>query len=233
SKRVRLGALSLLILLTAFSFAPAAAQAQGTISGSVTDAATGDPLVGATISIVGSQLGSTSDFNGQYTITGVPAGTYILRARFVGFVPIDRQNITVTSGQTTTSDFGLSESAIDLGEISVVGYGTVRSEDVTGSLGVIDAQNISAMQLESVDQALNGQIAGVKVQTANGAPGAGPVIQVRGTGNVGAGGQPLYVVDGFALPQPSQTTAITRNPLTDIPPEDIASITVLKDASAT
>ena len=225
--------LPLCILLTAFSLFPINAFAQGTISGTVTDAVTGDPLPGATVSIVGTQIGSTTDFNGQYELNNVAAGTYTLRARFVGFVPLDRESIVVNNGQTTTVDFGLNESAIDLGEISVVGYGTVRSEDVTGSLGVIDTQNIEAMPLASVDQALNGQIAGVKVQTATGAPGAGPVIQVRGTGNVGAGGQPLYVVDGFALPQPSQTTSLTRNPLTDIPPEDIESITVLKDASAT
>ncbi len=221
------------MVIAAFSSAPETAQAQGTIAGIVTDSNTGVPLPGATITIVGSQVGSTTDIDGRYEITNVPAGTYFLRARYVGFVPLDRQDVVVRNGETTQVDFGLLESAIDLGEISVVGYGTVRSEDVTGSLGVVDTQNIEAMPLVSVDQALQGQISGVTVQTSNGTPGAGPVIQVRGTGNVGAGGQPLYVVDGFALPQPNQTTTVTRNPLTDIPPEDIESITVLKDASAT
>ena len=240
---IRTGVLSLSIFFLATLLVQESVYAQGTIAGVVTDATTGTPLPGATVSIVGTQIGSTSDFDGRYEITDVPAGTYFLRARFVGFVPLDRQDLVVSDGETTQADFGLLESAIDLGEISVVGYGTVRSEDVTGSLGVIDTENIEAMPLVSVDQALQGQIAGVTVQTANGAPGAGPVIQVRGTGNVGAGGQPLYVVDGFALPQPNQfpdaggnpstNISLTRNPLTDIPPEDIESITVLKDASAT
>ena len=230
----RMWGLSMLfIFCVGFSFPANLLYAQGTVSGTIIDATTGEALPGATVSIVGTQAGASTDINGQYEITGVPAGTYLLRARFVGFIPLDRPDVVVTNGQITTVDFGLTESAIDLEEISVVGYGVVRSEDVTGALGVIDTENISAMPLMSVDQALQGQVSGVTVRTAQGTPGSGPVIQVRGTGNVGAGGQPLYVVDGFALPQPSQTTAVTRNPLTDIPPEDIESITVLKDASAT
>ncbi|MFK7847171.1 MAG: SusC/RagA family TonB-linked outer membrane protein [Rhodothermales bacterium] len=228
-----LGIIILLILLTGFTFPTQDVNAQGTISGAVTDALTGDPLPGATVTVVGSQVGSTTDINGRYQITGVPAGTHLVRARFVGFVPLDRENVVITNGGTATVDFGLSESAIDLGEVTVVGYGTLRSEDVTGSVGVIDAENIAGQPLTSVDQALQGQVAGVSVRTSSGVPGGGPDIQVRGTGNVGAGGQPLYVIDGFALPQPSQRQSNVRNPLADIPTEDIASITILKDASAT
>lgn len=229
------GTLLLLIVVvcSAFTVLPQAALAQGTISGVITDIRSGDPLPGATVTIVGTSQGATSDMNGRYEITNVAPGTYSLRARFVGFVPMDRQNVVVTAGATAQADFGMAESAIDLGEVTVVGYGTVRSEDVTGSVGVINADNISGMPRTSVDQVLQGQIAGVTVQTATGVPGGGPNIQVRGIGNVGAGGQPLYVVDGFALPQPDQTTSNIRNPLADIPAEDIASITVLKDASAT
>lgn len=223
----------LLMIIVGFAMPPQDGHAQGTITGTVTDATTGDPLPGATITIVGTQVGSTTDMDGRYQISNVAPGTYILRARFVGFVPLERQDVSVTSGSSATVDFGLYESAIDLGEISVVGYGTVRSEDVTGSVGVISADNISSVPVLSVDNALQGQIAGVTVQTSNGTPGGGPNIQVRGTSNVGAGGQPLYVVDGFALPQPSGEQASIRNPLTDIPTEDIESITILKDASAT
>ncbi len=89
------------------------------------------------------------------------------------------------------------------------------------------------MPLNSPDEALQGRIAGVTVQSSTGIPGGGPSITVRGTGNVGAGGQPLYVIDGFALPQTGQGTVTRRNPLAEIPAEDIESITVLKDASAT
>ncbi|MEZ4699068.1 MAG: SusC/RagA family TonB-linked outer membrane protein [Rhodothermales bacterium] len=222
-----------LAVCSAFTFSPQQALAQGTVSGVITDVKTGDPLPGATVSLVGTSKGATSDLNGRYTITNVAPGTYIARARFVGFVPIERTDVVVTAGGTTNVDFGMTESAIDLGEVTVVGYGTVRSEDVTGSVGVINAENISGMPRTSVDQVIQGQIAGVQVQTATGVPGGGPNIQVRGIGNVGAGGQPLYVVDGFALPQADQTTTNVRNPLADIPAEDIASITLLKDASAT
>ncbi len=228
------GVVFLLLVGLAFaSLSMQAAYAQGTIAGVVTDADTGDPLPTATVDIVGSQIGATADLTGNYSLPGVAPGTYSVRARFVGYLPMTRDGVVVADGATTNVDFGLRETEFGLEEVTVIGYGVQRREDVTGSVGIIDTDNIAAVPLISVDQALQGQVAGVTVQHATGAPGAGPQIQVRGTGNLGAGGQPLYVIDGFALPQPSQVTTLTRNPLADIPPEDIASITILKDASAT
>ena len=213
------------------------AHAQGTITGVVTEADTGLPLPTATVHIIGTQLGTTSDLEGRYTISGLTAGRYSIRVSFVGFAP-STSAVTLAAGETVELNFVMATAEVGLEEVTVVGYGVQRREDVTGSVGIIDTENIEAVPLTSVDQALQGQIAGVTVQHATGAPGAGPQIQVRGTGNLGAGGQPLYVVDGFALPQPNQADdgnniTLTRNPLADIPAEDIQSISVLKDASAT
>ena len=221
-----------LALVACLLYAPDV-RAQGSISGTVTEAATGTPLPGVNVVVVGTQRGASTGTDGGYTIENVPAGTYSVRATFIGFLPLAQENIEVTDGGTATVNFSLEETPVNLEEVTVVGYGTQRRQDVTGSVGQIDAENIEALPLTSPDEALQGQIAGVEVQTTAGIPGGGPQIKVRGTGNVGAGGQPLYVVDGFALPQSGYGQSQTRNPLSDIPPEDIQSMTVLKDASAT
>src|SRR5690625_7548551 len=112
-----------------------------------------------------------------------------------------------------------TSSAID--DVVVVGYGTQRSQDLTGSAGTVRLENFEAAPITSPDQALMGQISGVNVTMPTGVPGGAPQIQVRGVGAVGAGSQPLFVVDGFAHPQPTnQAAARFRNPLTDIPAEE-------------
>src|SRR5699024_1006393 len=125
----------------------------------------------------------------------------------------------------------LQPRAVSGEEMVVIGYGTQREQDVTGSVGTVEMADMEGVSLTSPDQALAGQIAGVEITQATGLPGSAPKFQLRGVSAVGAGAQPLFVVDGFALPQPvNQTDARLRNPLTSIPQQDIESITVLKDA---
>lgn len=221
-------------LTITFMLVTSTAWAQtGEISGVVADSLTGEALPGVNVVIAGTQQGAATNAEGNYTISGVQPGIYDVQATFIGYETRTAEDVEVVAGETTSVDFMLVESAFQLDEVVAIGYGTQQRQDVTGSLGTVDVEGLRSMPITSPDEALQGQIAGVDVQSASGIPGGGPRITVRGTGNVGAGGQPLYVIDGFALPQPSQNESLSRNPLADIPSQDIESITVLKDASAT
>ena len=220
-------------LITALGPAPRSAPAQatpqlGTIAGRVTAADTGIALTSATVSVVGTRLSAQTDGAGRYTLTGVPVGPQRLRARMLGYAPADT-SVVVAEGEETVVNLQLKAQDIELEAIVAVGYGTRRSADVTGSVAGVNTENIKSLPVTGVDQALAGQVAGVQISQSNGIPGGGPQIQIRGVGAIGAGTQPLYVVDGFPL---STTSREISNPLNDIPPGDIESISVLKDASA-
>ena len=232
-KRERLLPLIVLLVLAGMT-APRAVWAQtGQITGVVTDSLTGGGIPGVNVVIVGTQQGAASDVSGNYTISGLESGTYDVQATFVGYTPKVVEDVEVASGQTTRVDFALVESAYALDEVVAIGYGQQQREDITGSVGSVSSEDFEAIPINSPAEALQGQISGMNITTTTGIPGGGPDIQLRGMGNVGAGGSPLYVVDGFALPQPSRGESLQNNPLADIPPEDIESISVLKDASAT
>jgi len=192
------------------------------ITGTITDTK-GEALPGVTVSIPGTTKGTASDLQGKYTIS-VPEGS-VLVFSFIGF---ETQNIPI--GDRSVIDVVLREDLESLEEVVVVGYGTQRSQDVTGSVASITMENVENLPVSGFDQALSGQIAGLQISTSNGIPGGGPQVQLRGVGAIGAISQPLYVVDGFAL---SSTSNQISNPMNDIAPQDIRSITVLKDASAT
>jgi TonB-linked SusC/RagA family outer membrane protein len=223
-------------------------QAAGTISGTVTGTG-GRPLAGASVAVAGTTRGSQTDAQGRFSITAVPAGGRTVRATFAGYTEQTR-TVTVSAGQTSTMDITLTAQALTLEGVVATGYATQRRQDVTGSVVSLQTQNIEQMPVTSATQALAGQIPGVSVITPSGAPGAGAQIQIRGVTAVGAGSVPLYVVDGFPITASSATGSATGsqrelgtqtggqnqftmfNPLNDIPPSDIESITVLKDASA-
>ena len=224
--------LSLFIL--SFVLLPSLAQAQtGQISGVATDSLSGNPIPGVSVIIAGTPVGAATSDDGSYSITGLEPGSYNVQASFIGYITRVYQNVTVQANQTTYLDIRLGEDLMQLGEIVATAYGTTARQAVTGSVGSVDMASLESRPLSSVDEAMEGQVPGVLVQNRSGIPGGGPSIQVRGTGNVGAGGQPLYVIDGFALTQPSDNAISRQNPLAEIPPEDIESITILKDASAT
>lgn len=220
-------------LLIGVVFVPGIASAQtGQVSGAVTDSITGDPIPGVNVGIVGTTQGAATGAEGAFTITGIEPGTYDLEASFVGYATKTIENVEVEAGETTQVNFQLVETAVELEEVVAVAYGQQQQQEVTGSVSSMDMGEVDTKPINSADEALQGQMAGVNVQSASGIPGGGPSITVRGTGNVGAGGQPLYVVDGFALPQSGQGSVSRQNPLSEISPEDIENITVLKGASA-
>jgi len=192
------------------------------IKGTIRDV-DGVTLPGANIIEKGTTNGTQTDFDGNFSIT--VGENAVLVISYIGFETIE----VPVAGQSNIS-VSLLEDAAGLEEVVIIGYGSQRKSDLTGSVGVVSMDNIREMPVAGVDQALSGQIAGLQISTSNGIPGGGPNVQLRGIGAIGAASQPLYVVDGFAL---SSTSSQISNPLNTIPPQDVESVTILKDASAT
>jgi TonB-linked SusC/RagA family outer membrane protein len=209
-----------------------AQQQEVTVSGKVIDD-NGEPLPGATITVVGTMTGTITDIEGNYSIT-VPDGS-VLVFSFIGYeamqVPVDnRSQIDVT----------LKTDMSSLEEVVVVGYGTQRKSDITGSLSSLSSEDFNPGIQSSVDQMIQGRAAGVQITQASSEPGGGVSIRIRGSASLTAGNEPLYVIDGLPLDNSpaSPGYAITgnqapRNPLNSLNPGDIESIEILKDASAT
>ncbi|MCB0568585.1 MAG: SusC/RagA family TonB-linked outer membrane protein, partial [Phaeodactylibacter sp.] len=201
---------------------------QRTVSGTVLDDETNEPLIGANVLVGGTTTGTVTDFDGRFTLD-VPESATMLSVSYTGYQP---QDVPITGADVIT--VRLSSGTI-LDEVVVIGYGTQKRADVTGAIARYDAENLDERPLARIDQALVGQLAGVRVQQTSGLPGAGFRIQVRGTGSINANNQPLYVVDGFPLEVSEQSASggfANGNPLDNINPNDIASIEVLKDAAA-
>jgi len=192
------------------------------ISGIVSDN-TGAPLPGVTIIVEGTTSVTVSDIDGIYTIDAEVGDVLVFS--FIGFT---QQKVTI--GNQTKIDVTMLEDEQALDEIVVVGYGTQKKEDVTGSVATVNQKTIRDLPVSSVDQKMIGQVAGVQIQQVSGAPGAGTSIKIRGSGSLDAGNEPLYVVDGMPY---SADMNQTLNPLMFIDPNNIESITILKDASST
>lgn len=195
-----------------------------TISGKVTDGSSGEPLPGVNVLAKGTTSGTVTDIDGSYRLSvGDDVSTLIFSS--IGYlsqeIPINGRSVI---------NLTLEEDVRSLEEIVVVGYGTQRSQDVTGSVATVDQSSIKNVPVSTIDQKMVGQIAGVQIQQVSGAPGAGTSVKIRGSGSLGAGNEPLYVVDGMPY---SSGMNQTLNPLTFIDPNNIESITVLKDASST
>lgn len=190
---------------------------------------TGLFLPGATVKIL--ELGRTlkTDENGNFAVE-LPVGHYTVEASFISYQKQQVTNVEIKEGETTSQDFTLLPALNDLTEVVVVGYGTRKKEDLTGSVATVSSSQIKDLPVASVDQKMVGQMAGVQITSPTGRPGGGTTIKVRGSGSIGAGDNPLYVIDGFAI---SNTTGQSYNPLNVISPDDIESISVLKDASST
>lgn len=218
ARLARYGATFLLLFICSLGYAQ-----KNTITGQITDAAAGSALPSVTIGVKGSSQGAFSDANGRYTIAA--GSTDSLVFSFIGYV-----TKTIHVGNRTKISVQLESSNKLLNQVVVVGYGTQQKKDVTGSVGIVSMKNVKDMPVAGPDQALAGQIAGIQVSTSNGIPGGGPQVQVRGIGAVGAGSQPLYVVDGYPLASSSDQVS---DPMNAINPQDIESMAVLKDASAT
>jgi TonB-linked SusC/RagA family outer membrane protein len=214
-----LGTLCLFVVL----WAPPAVQAQatGTITGVVTSQ-TGQPLAGVQVSIPGTARGALTRSDGQYLITGVPAGQHRVRATRVGYGAAE-ETITLAAGQTATVDFQLTDRAVELEEVVAVGYGVQHRQEVTGAVASVSPTRLENVPNTSVAQAIQGAVAGVNITAA--ATGAEPQfnILIRGQNSITASNDPLVVVDGIPY----------NGNLAEINQSDITSIDVLKDASAT
>ncbi|MBC7886892.1 MAG: TonB-dependent receptor [Ferruginibacter sp.] len=194
------------------------------ITGKVTDGITGNALVGASVSIKSTSKSTTSDANGNYSIT-VQDEKAVLIFSFVGYT---NQEIAV-KGRTTVNVI-LSPVTAELAQVVVMGYGTQNKKDVTGAVKSLKTESFNRGIINSPEQLLQGKVAGVNITSASGEPGATLSITVRGPGGVRTGSTPLFVVDGLAL---DNSGTGGGNPLNFLNPQDIESIDVLKDASAT
>ena len=194
-----------------------ASHAQGqeqTISGKVSDAE--GPLPGASIIVKGTTNGTQTDFDGNYTISNVPADATLVFS-YIGF-----KTTEISVDSQTVIDVTLEVDAQSLDEVVIVGYGTSTKKDLTGSSSTVKAELISKRPLTQLDQALSGTVAGVVVTSGTGQPGRGQQIKIRGTSSITGSTDPLYVVDGFI-----------GTDINGIDPNEIESIDILKDASAT
>jgi TonB-dependent starch-binding outer membrane protein SusC len=200
-----------LVLFSAFSLNAQTVQ----IKGVVTEAGTNETLAGVNIVIEGTTTGVTTDIDGKYTITVPENG--ILVFSFIGYV-VERIPV---QGKTEVN-VTLVPDMKKLDEVVVIGYGTVKKKDLTGSVSSISGDKLKDIPVSSAAEALTGKLAGVQVTTTEGSPDAEIKIRVRGGGSITGNNTPLYVVDGFPVDR-----------ISDIPPSDIQSYDVLKDASST
>jgi len=188
---------------------------QKTISGTITESSTGDPVIGANIQMKGTSTGTVSDAEGKFSLD-VSETEKTIVVSYIGFttqeLPIDNR---------TSYAIALKENSSQLDEVVVVGYGTQKKRDLTGAISSVGAKAIAAIPVATVSEALTGKMAGVQVTTTEGSPDATIKIRVRGGGSITQSNEPLYIVDGFPV-----------SSISDIAANDIANIDVLKDASS-
>ena len=215
----------LTFLLTLLLVGVSVVLAQTTYSGKVVSAEDGEPIVGATVMVKGTNTGTITNINGNFTLA-VPGTNRTLVVTYVGMRAQEvqaSQNMVVRLESTST----------ELEEVVVVAYGTTKREAKTGSVSVVSADKIADAPVVSVDKALGGKLAGVSITSNSGQPGAGSDIRIRGTSSINAGNNPLWVVDGIPVLTGNPNDFLnTGNMLSSLNPNDIESITVLKDAAA-
>ena len=211
----------LLILLAVMTAAQM--YAQKTLTGTITDGDTQEPIIGASVQVTGTSSGGVSDLDGHFSIV-IPEGKKTVTISYVGY-----KSQTINIVGKSSINIMLQPSASDLDEVVVVGYGTMKRSDLTGSVASIDEKAIKEGVNTSLEQSMQGRIAGVQVMQNSGAPGGGISVQIRGISSLN-GSEPLYVIDGIAQ---SGSSSGNSSALASINPSDITSIEVLKDASAT
>ena len=206
----------LFLSLLAVMMAVICALAQNrTVSGTVLSASDNEPLTGAAVLAVGTNVGVHTDIDGKFVLS-VPASASKLRVTYVGY---EAQEVAITSGEIIVS---LKETTV-LDEVMVVAYGHAKKSEYTGSASVVKADQLEDALVSTATQALTGKVSGVQVQSSNGQPGTAPTIRIRGVGSINAVSTPLYVVDG--MPYDGDIASINT--------QDIESMTILKDAAST
>ena len=220
---------SRLLLLFCMLLSVSVMYAQQSISGKVTDT-NGETLLGATILVKGTTIGTATDFDGNYTLD-LPSSEGILVVSYTGF---KTQELALAEG-STVYDVIMSEDVIGLENIVVVGYSPTKRKDITGAVSSVSADDIDNEAAVSLETALRGRASGVQVSQASGTPGGAINVRVRGSTSINASNQPLYVIDGVPLISGNFSQVGVGgqdlNALSDLNPNDIESIEVLKDAS--
>jgi TonB-linked SusC/RagA family outer membrane protein len=218
--------------LTCLFVQPALAQNK-TITGKVVDKKDNSPLIGVSVGAAGG-VGTLTNVDGTFRLS-VPASVTSLNFSYLGFKPTS----VALNGQTALN-VSLESSSTNLNEVVVVGYGTQRVKDATGSVATLSSKDFNRGVIATPDQLLQGRIAGVQVSSSSGEPGAAATINIRGTSSIRAGTDPLYVIDGVPLDNGGTSggfdsgagSSSARNPLAFLNPNDIENISVLKDASS-
>ncbi len=204
----------LLSTLMAVCIIAMGASASKIVKGKVIDAANNEPLIGASVQAIGSNQGTGTDINGEFTVT-VNDNVKELRVSYVGY----KEQIVAVASYVTVA---LESDDLTLDEVMVVAYGQTKKTSFTGSAQAVNNKKIETRPITSATKALEGNVGGIQIGGSSGQPGAAPVIRIRGFGSINADNNPLYVVDGIPF----------DGSISDINPNDIESMTVLKDASA-
>lgn len=191
-----------------------AALAQVTITGTVVSASDNEPIIGATVNVVGTQTGTATDIDGRFTLT-VPSTNSQLKVSFIGMTPI---TVKAENGMVIE----MHSNTQDLDEVVVVAYGTAKKSALTGAVSQVTAQQIEARPVTSVTSALEGTTTGLVVNSTYGQPGSDASIRIRGFASINGSNEPLYVIDGVPF----------GGNISDLNSADIESITVLKDATS-
>lgn len=207
----------LILLVLMFSVA-VSLFAQRTVEGTVTDAKSGETLIGVTVQIKGTTSGTITDINGKYLLVSdqLTASSVIVYS-FIGYISVEQ-----IPGSRTVIDVKLNPDQYLLDELVVIGYGTAKRREVLGAISRVNNKDLTRLPVSGVDQALQGRVAGVQVTQNTGAPGEGVSVRIRGAGSISSSNDPLYIVDGIPM----------SDALKIISPGDIDNISVLKDASA-
>ncbi len=206
-KRFSLLLLSVVLLCTT-------ALAQVSITGTVVQASDNEPIIGATVTVVGTKTGTATDLDGKFTIS-VPNSNSMLNITYIGMTPV---TVKAENGMTVE----LNSNAQDLDEVVVVAYGTAKKSELTGAVSQVTSQQIEARPVTSVTSALEGTTTGLQVNSTYGQPGEEPSIRIRGFASINGSNSPLYVIDGVPY----------GGNISDLNSADIESITVLKDATS-
>lgn len=217
-----------LLMLTASLVLVTSAFAQErTVTGKVTSAEDGSALPGVNVVLKGTTTGTVTDVDGNYKIS-VPSEGGTLVFSFIGLTSSE-----ISIGARTAVDVQMAADVTQLSEIVVTGYGTVTKRELTGSISSVKGDIIENLPLQTFDRAIQGRLAGVQVSSTSGQPGGAINVRIRGTGSINASNRPLYIVDGVQMNTGNVSTQASSNALGGVNPNDIESIEVLKDASAT
>ncbi len=206
-----------LLLMAVLSIGMYASAQTRTVNGTVIDAGTEEPLIGASVMAAGEQQGVSTDYDGRFSLS-VPANAKHLSVSYIGY---ETQQVAIVSGEIVVK---LEQKNSLLDEVIAVAYGQAKRSEYTGSAGVVKAETLENALVSTVTSALTGQVSGVQTYSSTGQPGSAPSVKIRGTGSINAGSSPLYVVDGVPYPSADVSAISTM---------DVESMVVLKDAAST